>query len=69
MNSPTFAGAKTKKIIKRQFSRFDIDFLYDQKKGGLYFNENGLGKGFGNGGIIAIFKGAPDLTVDNLEFI
>ena len=69
VKSPTFAGAKNKKIIKRQFSRFDIDFLYDQKKGGLYFNENGLGKGFGDGGIIAIFKGAPDLTVDNLEFI
>ena len=68
-NSANFAGAKNKKIIKRQLSRFDIDFLYDQKKGGLYFNENGLRKGFGDGGIIAILKGAPDLTADNLAFI
>ena len=35
---------------------------------GLYFNENGK-KGFGDGGIIAILKGAPDLTGSNLEFI
>jgi len=39
------------------------------KKGGLYFNENGSDKGFGNGGIIAILKGAPDLTSSNLEFV
>ena len=35
----------------------------------LYFNENGSDKGFGDGGIIAILKGAPELTSDNLEFI
>ena len=50
-------------------ARKNYDFLYDQKKGGLYFNENGSDKGFGNGGIIAILKGAPNLTDDNLEFI
>ena len=50
-------------------SHTDFDFLYDEKKGGLYFNENGSDKGFGEGGIIAILKGAPDLTSDNLEFI
>ena len=38
-------------------------------KGFLYFNENGAGKGFGEGGIIAILKGAPDLASGNLEFI
>ena len=65
---PTFGVGKRKKIVKK-LSRFDIDFLYDQKKGGLYFNENGAGKGFGDGGIIAILKGAPDLTSDNLEFL
>ena len=39
------------------------------KKGGLYLKENGADKGFGEGGILAILKGAPDLTSDNLEFI
>ena len=47
----------------------DHYFHLDQKKGGLYFNENGSDKGFGDGGIIAILKGVPDLTSDNLEFI
>ena len=67
-SSATFAVAKNKRMIKRQFARFDIDFLYDQKQGGLYFNENGVYKGFGDGGIIAILKGSPDLTSDNLVF-
>ena len=52
-----------------ELAKQDIDFLYDQKKGGLYFNENGLEKGFGDGGIVAILKGAPDLTESNLVFI
>ena len=65
----TFAAARNKKMINRKLAKFDIDFLYDQKKGGLYFNENGLDRGFGNGGIVAIIKGAPDLTASNLEFI
>ena len=39
------------------------------KKGGLYFKENGADNGFGEGGIIDILKGAPDLTSENLEFV
>ena len=64
----TFAAGKNKKAVKK-LAKQDFDFLYDQKKGGLYFNENGSNKGFGDGGIIAILKGAPDLTSGNLEFI
>ena len=67
--STTFAAGKNKKVVKKKLSKQDFDFLYDQKKGGLYFNENGADKGFGEGGIIAILKGAPDLTSSNLEFI
>ena len=68
-SSATFAIGKNKKKVKKKLAKQDFDFLYDQKKGGLYFNENGADKGFGDGGIIAILKGAPDLTSDNLEFI
>ena len=68
-SSATFASGKNKKTVKKKLAKLDVDFLYDQKKGGLYFNENGADKGFGDGGIIAILKGAPDLTSDNLEFI
>ena len=67
--SATFATGKNKKVVKKQLAKLDIDFLYDQKKGGLYFNENGSDKGFGDGGIIAILKGAPDLSSGNLEFV
>ena len=68
-SSATFETGKNKKEVKKVLAKQDLDFLYDQKKGGLYFNENGAGKGFGEGGIIAILKGAPDLTSSNLEFI
>ena len=68
-SSATFASGKNKKTVKKKLAKQDFDFLYDEKKGGLYFNENGADKGFGEGGIIAILKGAPDLTASNLEFI
>ena len=68
-SSATFASGKNKKEVKKKLAKQDFDILYDQKKGGLYFNENGPAKGFGDSGIIAILKGAPDLTADNLEFV
>ena len=68
-SSATFATGKNKKAVKKKLAKQDFDFIYDEKKGGLYFNENGAEKGFGDGGIIAILKGAPDLTSGNLEFI
>ena len=67
-SSASFTAAKNKRKLKK-IAKKDFDFLYDQKKGGLYFNENGADKGLGDGGIIAILKGAPDLTAGNLEFI
>ena len=68
-SSATLASGKNKKAVKKKLAKQDFDFLYDEKKGGLYFNENGSDKGFGEGGIIAILKGAPNLTSGNLEFI
>ena len=68
-SSATFATGKNKKVVKKKLAKQDFDFLYDEKKGGLYFNENGADKGFGEGGIIAILRGSPDLTSGNLEFI
>lgn len=65
----TFTAVANKKSVKKQLAKQDIDFLYDQKKGALYFNKNGSDKGFGEGGIIAIFKGAPDLSESNLSFL
>ena len=67
-SSSTFKSVRNSKLVKRRHAKQDFDFLYDEKKGGLYFNENGADKGFGDGGLIAILKGAPDLTANNLEF-
>ena len=58
-----------RKAVKKELAKQDFDFLYDQKKGGLYFNENDADKGFGDGGIIAIIQGAPDLTMDNINLV
>ena len=68
-SSATFAAGKNKKAVKKKLAKQDFDFLYDEKKGGLYFNENGADKGFGDGGIIAILKGAPELTAENIDFV
>ncbi len=68
-NSAIFTAGRNKKSIKKKLAKQHFDFLYDQKKGGLYFKGNGSGKGFGDGGIIAILKGAPELTADTLKFI
>ena len=65
--SATFAAGKNKKKVMK-LAKKDFDFLYDQQRGGLYFNENGSDQDFGDGGIIAILKGAPDIKSSNLEF-
>ena len=64
----TFAVGKNKKAVMKKLAKQDFDFLYDEKKSGLYFNENGADKGLGDGGIIAVLKGAPDLNPSNFEF-
>ena len=68
-SSVTFATGKNNKVVMKNLAKQNVDFLYDQKKGGLYYNENSVENGFGDSGIIAILKGAPDLTASNLEFI
>ena len=67
--SSTFKVGKNKKQVLKKLARLDYDFLYDQKKGGLYFNENGPAKGLGDGGIIAILEGGPELDATNLKFV
>jgi hypothetical protein len=65
---PLLATGKSSKSI-RKLAKQDFDFSVRSEERWLYFNENGADKGFGDGGIIAILKGAPDLTSGNLEFV
>ena len=65
----TFAQASNKKQAKK-LAKQDVDFIYEKKKGRLYFNSNGESKGFGDqGGFFGILKGSPDLTIDDINLI
>lgn len=68
-SSPKYNAGQNKRKVKKNLATKDFDFLYDQKKGWLYFNEKGSYQEFGDGGIIAILKGAPALTMENIEFV
>ena len=44
-------------------------FVYDEKKGFLYFNENGKEKGWGDGGLFAKLQGAPELGESDFAIV
>ncbi len=65
----TFAIASSKKELK-QLMKSDADVIYDQRKGKLFLNDNGIAKGWGAkkvGGLVARFKGKPELSADNFD--
>ena len=65
----SFAIASTKKQLKA-LMKSDADVVYDESKGKLYLNDNGTAKGWGAkkvGGLIARFKGKPELSIDHFE--
>ena len=62
----SFAIASSKKELKA-LMKSDAAVVYDEKKGKLYLNENGTAKGWGAkkvGGLIAKFKGKPELSAE-----
>ena len=63
------AIASSKKELK-QLMKSDAEVVYDEKKGKLFLNENGTAKGWGKkkvGGLLATFKGKPELSADNFK--
>ena len=65
----SFAIASSKKQLK-QLMNSEADVVYDESKGKLFLNENGAAKGWGEkkvGGLIAKFKGKPELSADHFE--
>ena len=65
----SFAIASSKKDLKA-LMRSDADVVYDESKGKLYLNDNGTAKGWGKkklGGLLATFKGKPELSADHFE--
>ena len=64
----SFSTAKTKRDLKI-LSKQDYDFIYYEKKGYLFWDSNGTKKNWGNssnGGLIAILKGKPELSADDI---
>jgi hypothetical protein len=69
MDSGSFAIASSEKELK-QLMKSDADVVYYEKKGELYLNENGEDKGWGAkkvGGLMANFKGKPELSADSFN--
>ena len=69
MTGGHFAVASSKKHLK-QLMNSDADMVYDQNKGNLYINSNGKTNGWGKkkvGGLIARFKGKPELEAGHFE--
>ena len=65
----SFAIASSKKELK-QLMKSDAEVVYDESKGKLYLNDNGSAKGWGVkkvGGLLAKFKGKPELSADNFD--
>ena len=65
----SFAIASSKKELKA-LMKSDATVVYDESKGKLYLNDNGTAKGWGAkkmGGLLAKFKGKPELTADHFE--
>ena len=65
----SFAIASSKKELKA-LMKSAADVVYDESKGKLYLNDNGTAQGWGAkkvGGLLATFKGKPELTADHFE--
>jgi len=65
----SFAIASSKKELKA-LMKSDAEVVYDESKGKLFLNENGTAKGWGKkkvGGLLATFKGKPELSADHFE--
>lgn len=56
----------TGKKSVNQAKEAKMQFVYDDKKGRLYFNENGKDEGWGEGGLFLRIKGAPELLQSDL---
>jgi hypothetical protein len=65
----SFAIASSKKELKA-LMKSGADVVYDESKGKLFLNDNGTAKGWGAkkvGGLLAKFKGKPELTADHFD--
>ena len=65
---PKLAIVSSKSDLKKS-ALSSKDLVYFQDKGLLYFNEDGKGDGWGDGGSFVKLIGSPDLNVNDLTII
>ncbi|RNC92909.1 MAG: hypothetical protein ED554_03605 [Synechococcus sp. YX04-3] len=59
-----------KKLLSKVHSKHDVDLIFDQKKGFLFWNPNGAGKGYGKkGGMIARLVNVSDVESNDFLFL
>jgi Ca2+-binding RTX toxin-like protein len=63
-----FASVTGKKEVERM-SGTNKNFIYDDKKGVIYYNANGRQNGYGPGGEFAQLIGAPDLSKTDFAIV
>ena len=67
----TFQSVRGKKKVKN-VARKDIDFIYDSQKCALFFNSNGIGRGFGSkssGGTLLLFSSSPKIDASDIIIV
>ena len=75
IDADSFAGDGSVSVAanRREFRQLrngsDADFLYFQPRGGLYYNADGDDRGFGDGGLMAALKGAPELGAEQIQLV
>ena len=65
---PSFSSFRGWEPVKKLASQ-DVDFIYGENTGSLFYNQNGAEPGFGSGGLFVKLVGAPEITENNLQFI
>ena len=61
--------AESRRQLKQMANDSDFDLLYFEPKGRLFFNENGNGFVFGDGGLVCIIKNALAITADQIALV
>ena len=62
--------AKNRKEAVKVHSKHDVDLIFDQKKGFLFWNPNGAGKGYGKkGGVIARLVNVTEVESNDFLFL
>ena len=67
-NKIKFKTATRKKSVKKA-SKSKKDFVYNERKGLLYFNENGKESGWGDGGLFVKLTKGTDLDANDVNIV